>query len=274
MTSIPKTIHYCWFGGAPLGQLEQACIASWKALMPDCNIMRWDESNYDVEARIYTSQAYHAGKWAFVSDCARMDILYRYGGLYLDTDVELLCSLNDLLDRGPFMGFEQVLSSHSAGATTVTAMVAPGLGIAAPAGHWLIGSILETYNDESFLENDGAPRTIPIGVRTTEILRTLGLRDENTLQTIGDLTVYPSDFLCPKSYDTGTVKVTSNTHAIHHYAQSWHSEREQFEYRIRQSLLRRGWSAPAASWVSTLTEVVRFGDVKRVIRALRHPYIG
>ena len=103
---IPKKIHYCWFGGNEMPEVVIKCIKSWKEIMPDYEIIRWDESNYDVKKCKFISDAYAEKKWAFVSDYARLDILYDHGGIYLDTDVEVLKSLNDLLDLDGFCGFE------------------------------------------------------------------------------------------------------------------------------------------------------------------------
>ena len=118
---IQKVIHYCWFGGKPIDKLGEKCIASWKKYCPDYEIKRWDESNYNLEACDYVKEAYQAKKWAFVSDYVRFDILYHYGGLYFDTDVELIKPIDDIVSKGPFMGCE----SHQKKST-----VAPGLGLA------------------------------------------------------------------------------------------------------------------------------------------------
>ena len=124
MESIPKVIHYCWFGGKPLPRSAEKCIASWKKFLPEYEIVRWDESNFNVNAIPYTREAYAAGKYAFVSDYARFWILYHNGGVYFDTDVEVINNLDDILSRGNFMGVEQQNDE------IIT--VAPGLGI----GHY------------------------------------------------------------------------------------------------------------------------------------------
>lgn len=125
---IPKKIHYIWFGGNPLPPLAERCIASWEKYMPGYEIVRWDESNFDTDCCDYVREAISVKKWAFASDYARFKILYEHGGVYLDTDVELLKPLDEIIQRGPFMGFEQDFSSGTAGA------VAPGLGLAANPG--------------------------------------------------------------------------------------------------------------------------------------------
>src|SRR5215510_15199585 len=111
---IPKIIHYCWFGGNPLSELALKCIASWKKYFPNYEIKEWNESNYDVHKIPYTSEAYNAKKYAFVSDYARFDILYQYGGIYFDVDVEVIKQFGDILNDTGFMGME-TLSGCNAG---------------------------------------------------------------------------------------------------------------------------------------------------------------
>ena len=138
---IPKTIHYCWFGRNPLPELAKKCIASWRRCLPDYEIKEWNEDIFDVNIIPYTQQAYEAKKYAFVSDYARFWILYHYGGLYFDTDVEVIKPFDDIVERGPFMGFE--LDSIN-GATTIG--VAPGLGLGVTPGLDLYKMLLEKYS--------------------------------------------------------------------------------------------------------------------------------
>lgn len=123
MTAIPKIIHYCWFGGKPLPKSAIKCINSWKKLFPDYEIREWNESNFDVNMIPYTKEAYVAKKYAFVSDFARFWILHEYGGIYFDTDVEVIRPMTDILLKGAYFGMENYSSIN------------PGLGMAAPIGH-------------------------------------------------------------------------------------------------------------------------------------------
>ena len=107
---IPKIIHYCWFGGAELPEKDRKCIESWKKFCPDYQIIEWNENNYDVTKNTYMYQAYQAKKWGFVPDYARLDIIYQHGGIYLDTDVELVKNLDSLLENDAFMGFVSPLT--------------------------------------------------------------------------------------------------------------------------------------------------------------------
>lgn len=130
---IPRKIHYCWFGGKPKSDLVLRCIDSWKKVCPDYEIIEWNETNWDVTCNSYTREAYQAGKWAFVSDVARLDVIYRYGGLYLDTDVELKSSPQKYMQKNGWLAFESLIA------------IATGLGFAAEAGNPLIEAMLKDY---------------------------------------------------------------------------------------------------------------------------------
>lgn len=207
--SIPKIIHYCWFGGNPLPELAQKCISSWKKFFPDYEIKKWNEQNYDVNKILYTKQAYEAKKYAFVSDYARFDILYQYGGLYFDTDVEVIKPMDEILKRGAFAGVERAGS------------LAAGLGIASPAASSIYKEILDSYKESSFLNEDGSQNLTTVVTRVSDIFKNHGLKDVDEIQTVAGVTVYPADYFCPKDYITGKLNITQNTHTIHWYDGSW-----------------------------------------------------
>lgn len=207
--SIPKIIHYCWFGKNPLPELAVKCIDSWKKFLPDYEIKEWNESNYDIHKIPYISQAYDAKKYAFVSDYARFDLLYQYGGLYFDTDVEVIKSLDEILKRGAFAGVE------SMGA------LAAGLGLASPAASSVYKEILDSYLKSSFLRNDGSMDLTTVVDRVSEIFRRHGFTSENKIQKVEGITIYPAEYFCPINPATGQLKITKNTYTIHHYAATW-----------------------------------------------------
>ncbi|MGP1593877.1 MAG: glycosyltransferase family 32 protein [Treponema sp.] len=206
---IPKVIHYCWFGGNPLPELAIRCIRSWRTYCPDYEIKEWNESNYDVHKIPYTAQAYEAKKYAFVSDYARFDILYQYGGIYFDTDVEVLKPIDELLECGAFFGFETL------------GFVNPGVGFAAPPHHEFCAAVLNSYVDESFITVHGTYNLTTIVDRATDILKKYGLSKKNTIQHILNTTIYPIDYFNPKNPQTGVITITDNTYTIHHFAASW-----------------------------------------------------
>lgn len=203
---IPKKIHYCWFGGNPLPDSVKNCINSWKKFCPNYEIIEWNESNYDVHKIPYISEAYKNKKYAFVSDYARLDIIYNEGGFYLDTDVELIKSLDNLSSEHCFMGMEE------------PGRVATGLGFGAEKGHPFVKMNMIEYEDKLF--NTKALETC-VDV-TTNLLLSQGLMQENLYQKINDISIYPSEFFCPFSMKTQKMEITKKTYSIHHYDSTWY----------------------------------------------------
>ena len=206
---IPHVIHYCWFGGKPLPELAKKCIASWIKFLPDYEIKEWNETNFDVNCSNYVREAYQAQKWAFVSDYARFWILYNYGGLYFDTDVEVIKPIDDIIEKGAFMGCE------------ASDKCAPGLGLGVNPGLGLYKEILESYDHSHFLNEDGSYNYFTVVDRVTSILVDYGFKDMNSIQNIANINIYPKDYFCPMDYATGKLEVTSNTRSIHWYDASW-----------------------------------------------------
>lgn len=211
-TAIPKIIHYCWFGKNPLPELAKKCIASWKKFLPDYEIKEWNEDNYDVRKIPYTAQAYDAKKYAFVSDFARFDILYQHGGIYFDTDVEVIKPLDEILKRGAFAGVE------CAGALNA------GLGIASPAASPIYKEILDSYRESSFIKPDGSLDLTTVVTRVSNIFKLHGFKDLDEIQEVAGVTVYPAEYFSPINFYTHKLKITRNTYSIHHGAASWVDE--------------------------------------------------
>ena len=231
---IPKTIHYCWFGRNPKPKLAEKCIKSWKKYCPDYEIIEWNEDNYDISAApLYVRQAYEAKKWAFVTDYVRFDILYQYGGLYFDTDVEIIKPIDDILSRGAFMGCEKN-SDYTNGAVGV----APGLGIAANPGLGIYREILDSYSEDSFINEDGSYNYKTIVERTTKILVKHGLKSEPRIQNVDGINVYPTDYFCPIDFRTGQMQKTKNTRAIHWFSASWHDEETKRKMKEQQKKMK------------------------------------
>lgn len=212
---IPKCIHYCWFGGKPLPPLAIKCIESWKHYFPDYEIIEWNEENYDVESVAYTREAYNTKKYAFVSDYARFDILYRFGGIYFDTDVEVIKSFDSIIIKGPFAGMENNMKS------ICQAIVNPGLCIGAEAGMPIYKEILDYYSSIHFTKADGSFLQKTVCEHVSEIMVQKGLKPENKLQLIAGINIYPADFFNPIDFVSKKLKITENTHSIHWYMASW-----------------------------------------------------
>lgn len=223
---IPKKIHYFWFGGNPLPDFAKKCIESWKKNLPEYEIVEWNESNYDVHKIPYISQAYDAKKYAFVSDYARFDVLYDQGGVYLDTDVEVLKDFSDICEKGPWFGSEKL------------GVVASGLGFAVEAGNELIKEIIESYKKQSFIGPDGEYILFTVVDRVSAIFRNYGFSETLDIQDIRGVKVYPPEFFCPKNVDTGELVITDNTYSIHHYDASWIDPWQKKEVLYKQRYLR------------------------------------
>ena len=217
---IPKIIHYCWFGRGPLPELAQKCIASWKKYLPDYEIKEWNEDNFDVNIIPYTAEAYKAKKYAFVTDYARFWILYRYGGIYFDTDVEVIRPIDDINSKGNFMGFEtdpkpQLKEDAS------EASVNPGLGMGVAPGLGIINHMLHFYDGQHFVHEANMRNQITVVHIAKQVLRENGLKFVSGIQKVADCFIYPSEYFCPINVTTGRIHVEKNTRTIHHFAGTW-----------------------------------------------------
>lgn len=221
---IPKKIHYCWFGGNPLPQLAKECISSWKKFCPDYEIIEWNEDNYDIGCCTYVREAYMAKKWAFVSDYVRLDVVYRYGGIYLDTDVELIKNLDQLLKFRCFLGAEEI------------GIINTGLGFGAEAKNKCIELMLKEYNNSHFKISESLYDLTSCPKRNTAPFIKLGFTSENRIQKIEEAIIYPPEYFCPMDYRTGIITITDETRSIHHYTASWTTKEDRFYHHISQKL--------------------------------------
>lgn len=216
--SIPKIIHYCWFGGNPLPELALKCIASWRKFLPDYEIKEWNESNFDVYQAPYVAEAYRLKKYAHVSDYARFWILRHYGGVYFDTDVEVIRPLSDILARGPFMGFE---CQEGTAFDNPHGNTNPGLGMAVTKGHPFVCQMVDFYNHHHFVRWNGRNS----GNVTLKVTQFLDYSHKKVLEggvvSVSNLLIYPIEYFCPLNYYTGEMNITDNTYTIHHYLASW-----------------------------------------------------
>lgn len=226
---IPKTIHYCWFGRNPKPKLVLKCIDSWKIKCPDYQIIEWSEDNFDISScPLYVRQAYAAKKWAFVTDYVRLKIIYDYGGIYLDTDVELIKNLDSLLDHPAFFGKED------------EEYVATGLGFGAEVNNPVVYLMLKDYYDSEFLQKDGSINYITCPDRNTRSIRHLLEKSvvTNGIIHISNAVIYPQEYFCPLDWKTRTLKITDNTMSIHWYDASWLKEDQKNlkEYSDRRAV--------------------------------------
>lgn len=236
-----KVIHYCWFGNNPLGPKEQKCIDSWKKYFPDFEIKLWNESNFDVKCNKYVEEAYNNKKYAFVSDFARFEIMYKYGGLYFDTDVEVIKPMHDLLQDKAFVGFE------------TENQVNPGLVLwSKESGNEMFLQMLDTYRNMSFVKEDGSLNTVTVCFYFTELLKKHGLNPNNSYQVLDNgFVVYPKDYFNPYDNETGVMNKTKNTYSIHWYAMSWLSKQELFISKITR-IIHKYFGVNSLRWLNKL----------------------
>lgn len=229
---IPKIIHYCWFGRNPLSELAQKCIASWKKYLPDCEIKEWNEDNFDVNIIPYTAEAYAQKKYAFVSDYARFWILHKYGGIYFDTDVEVIRPIDDIIARGNFMGFETDSNYMNSGAS-----VNPGLGLGVSPGLDLVKKMLDNYERKHFVCEANVRNQITVVDICTKVLMESGLQNVVGIQKVEDeCYIYPSEYFCPVNVTTGRIHVEKNTRTIHHFAGTWMDKKFSIKNSIKRIL--------------------------------------
>lgn len=226
---IPKVIHYCWFGRNPLPELALKCIESWKKYLPDYEIKEWNEDNFDVNMIPYTAEAYAAKKYAYVSDYARLWVLYHHGGIYFDTDVEVIQPIDDILARGPFMGCEKDASELGRYPD-----VNPGVGMAACPEMPFIKGLMDIYaqlgfNSENQNRDKGVYKTIV--EYTSELLLEKGLVAQDGVQEVDGFIIYPKEYFNPLHH-VNQLSITPNTRSIHHYAGTWISSKDKLKKRI------------------------------------------
>lgn len=212
---IPKTIHYCWFGRNPKPKLANKCIQSWRKHCPDYEIIEWNEDNFDISsAPLYVRQAYEAKKWAFVSDYVRLYAMVNFGGIYMDTDVEVLKSLDSFLLHEAFSGFEDEVS------------IPTGI-MACEKGFPLFAEFLKYYDAACFVNKDGSINTTTNVRIITNICMNHGLKRTDEFQIIEGFALYPHDYFCPISYTSGKMEKTKRTATIHWFAGSWQTAEQK-----------------------------------------------
>lgn len=219
---IPKRIHYCWFGRGEKPKLAQRCIASWKKFCPDYEIIEWNENNFDVNINGYTRMCYEQKKYAFLSDYVRLIVISEHGGIYFDTDVELLRPLDQLLNHHAYLGFED--STH----------INTGIGFGAEANNPAINAMLEEYSP--LLKGNNGIIGCPI--LNTNAMKKLGLCLDGQKQDLGVVVIYPTEYFNPYDDPTGRLNKTENTISIHWYSKSWMSKGTILRSKLTKPLHR------------------------------------
>lgn len=246
---IPRKIHYCWFGGKPLPSKIQRNIASWKKYCPDYEIIQWNEKNFDVHINDYVSQAYERKKYAFVSDYARLDIVYKYGGIYLDTDIELIKPLDGFLKYDSYFGLEEA------------GKVATGLGFGSEKKTKILSEMMKQYKNQIFF--DGKKENLKTCLEYSEpVFDNLGLIDQDRTQYFDQsrIAIFATDVFCPQSLETGKTTITDKTISIHHYDSSWKKHPKFSKYSTKYKIRAR----------KTIDCLFGDGTYNRIKNSLKH----
>ena len=213
---IPKIIHYCWFGNNPKSDLILKCIASWKKFCPDYEIIEWNESNFDININDYVREAYYMKKYAFVSDYARLWVIYNYGGIYLDTDVELISNIDQVLEYNAFFSSEDNIFINT------------GLGFGSVKENKIVKEIMDDYKGIHFIKDDNSIDKTTCPVRNTAKL----------MEIIDNICFFPRDYFCPLDYKTRKMNKTENTLAIHWFNGSWMTKTDKIKYFVKKVLIK------------------------------------
>lgn len=219
---IPKIIHYCWFGGKEKSKEINKYIEIWKEKMPDYKIIEWNEANFDVSSNVYVQEAYNMKKFAFVSDYVRLKALYDYGGIYFDTDIEVLKNFEDVLKKDKcIFGFE------------LENKIMTGVMIS-PPGSDIIKEFIENYKDRKFIDESGVMDLTPNTTIFTQILTNRGLELNNEEQEFSDFIVYPIEFFTGFDLKNNCVLKTENTRTIHHYNYTWANKKQKIKQKLKR----------------------------------------
>ncbi|MEE1349140.1 MAG: glycosyltransferase [Dialister hominis] len=258
---IPKKIHYCWFGGKEQPEDVKRYIASWKKYCPDYEIKEWNESNFDIHENDYCREAYEAKKWAFVTDYVRLKALYEEGGFYMDTDVEVVKSLDPLRVYDAVSGYES--QTH----------IQTGTMGACRDNEW-IGMLLHYYDHRHFIKKDGKlDLTTNVDVITSMTVKKYHIQLDGQFTPFGNnMVLLPFDYLCAKDLDTGEIRKTANTYTIHHFAASWLPE----DVRNYSKLYKKydaeyrgnGMNPKLSHYVSRIRAAYEIGGISMIFRRL------
>ncbi|NNC50712.1 MAG: glycosyl transferase [Flaviramulus sp.] len=230
---IPKIIHYCWLSGDAFPPLIQKCVDTWKEKLPDYEFVLWDTNKFKLESNLWVQQAFENKKYAFAADYIRLYAVYNHGGIYLDTDVEVVKSFNDLLDR-PYIAGSEGLGIIEAGV------------FGAKKNNAWVKQCLDYYDGKSFINQDGTYNTLTLPRimmaqisknRTFKEIHPNNLKVELQIEDKETLYMFPKDFFCAKNHGTGVIEKTENTYSIHHFAMSWISNKRTFLPNVKRKLM-------------------------------------
>jgi len=223
---IPKIIHYCWFGTNPLPNEVLICIESWKKYCPDYEIILWNEKNFPINEFVFATKAYENNRFAFVSDVARIYALHKFGGIYMDTDMELIKPIDDLLNNDAVIGFEDQY------------YIAAGIIGSVKNNHFIkeifnfyTNAIYVDFSDSNYKLNKSSFLNFTIPKIITHIIdeKSFDINSNEITKIVDYCTFYPVEYFYPKNYRNGILNITKNTYGIHHYDASWQDDKNELE---------------------------------------------
>lgn len=235
---IPKKIHYCWFGRGPKPQLAEKCIASWKKYCPDYELVEWNEDNFDINCCDYVKEAYENRKFAFVTDYVRLYAMYTQGGIYMDTDVEVVRSLDEFLVHQGFSGFES------------NTQIPTGI-MASEKGFPLFEHLLTYYNDHHFIDENGNMNMTTNVTTITNMLTFKGFIPNGKFQIVEGFALYPRDYFCPLEDATGILSKSENTATIHWFNKSWIPQNRRIRSKITK-VFHRYFGVDCFAWLKRI----------------------
>lgn len=235
---IPKRIHYCWFGRGEKPKLAEKCIESWKKYCPDYEIIEWNEDNFDINCCTYVKEAYEQRKYAFVTDYVRLFAMYTHGGIYMDTDVEVVRSLDEFLDNHAFSGFESEI------------YIPTGI-MASEKGFPLFKYLLSYYDKNHFVNEDGSLNTTTNVCTITEMLTPRGFVPNGKFQIVDGFALYPRDYFCPLEDSTGKMYKSKNTATIHWFNKSWIPQNRRIRSKITK-VFHRYFGVDCFNWLKRI----------------------
>lgn len=252
---IPKKIHYFWSSEGEVPDSVKNCIESWKKYLPQYEIIKWDSKNFDMSCNTYVQEAFSAKKWAFVSDYVRLSVLYQYGGIYFDTDVEVKKSFDNLMNLNAFCGFERL-------------GVIGTCVLACEPGNEIIGQLLKEYEEIHFLNEDNEPDLTPNTHRLSEVLKEYGMTDVDQEQYVGNLTIFPRTYFTPFNPYVPGNKFSKETYSIHHFDGAWLDAEDRNRMNKKKQYMKI-WGSTMGPIIFGLVHNMKEGGVNQVLAKIK-----
>lgn len=257
---IPKIIHFCWLSNDEFPPLIAKAMTTWKEKLPDYEFVHWDTNKFDLESNIWVKQAFETKKYAFAADYIRLYAVYHYGGIYLDTDVEVLKSFNDLIERPYIAGAE------------IESVIEAGVFGAEKNTPW-VKQCLDYYDGKTFVNSDGSYNTLTLPrIMMQQITQTHTVKElppeqitvNDQIQNKDTLYLFPKDYFCAKNHGTGQLENTKNTYTIHHFAMSWLPKKTTFLPNLKRKLM----VLFGVNFINSIISIMGLRKAKKILKKI------